>query len=159
MVSHVRPSPAERSAASGTCGRKLHHFGNMEGPLMKDFQEKGDYPLMLHLYPWRGQHSASTSAVSHTHTHTHPLPFMERVVPIFPDDKHHLSDALQTSWRQHKQKSIHQPRSAPAHPGNDECVSVGCCSFAKSEPVFFFFSPTAKSQIFHRLKNCDMVAD
>lgn len=45
---------------------------------------------------------------AHTLSHTRFVSFIEHVVPIFPDDKQNLRDALQTSWRQHKQKSIHE---------------------------------------------------
>lgn len=70
MVSYVRLSLAELSLAWGTCKRKLHHFGNMEGPLMKDFQEKGII-LLCFIYILGG--STATRPwffLSHTHTNT-----------------------------------------------------------------------------------------
>lgn len=40
MVSYVRLSLAGLSFALETTERELHHFGNMQGPLMKDFLEE-----------------------------------------------------------------------------------------------------------------------
>lgn len=125
MVSYVRLSLAELSLAWGTCKRKLHHFGNMEGPLMKDFQEKGII-LLCFIYILGGSTANRPwFSLSHTptHRHTHLRSIHTMHGANFPDDKHNLRDASQTSWRQAKRKSIHQPRSSPAHPGNDKCVS------------------------------------
>lgn len=97
---------------------------------MKDFQEKGII-LLCFIYILGGNTANRPwFSLCHTHTPTHRHTHLRSIHTMhganFPDDKHNLRDALQTSWRQPKRKSIHQHK----------CVSL-CATVCKFNPSIF----------------------